>query len=103
MTDSPQSLTTLSTPASLPVLAQQAVDYWIDGWQRTLLFWDVLRQRSDEYYQQRAKAVPHVLSFDAELVLDDRTFERPVNYGLVRVKPPAGVVTDPKVEVIKIA
>jgi len=72
------------------------VDYWIDGWQRTILFWDVLRQRSDEYYQQRAKAVPHVLSFDVELVMDGRTFDRPVNYGLVKVKPPEGVVTDAK-------
>ncbi len=96
MTDSPQSLTAFSPPSSLPILAQQAVDYWIDGWQRTLLFWDVLRQRSDQYYAQKAKAVPNVLSFDAELVLDGRTFERPVNYGLVRVQPPAGVIIDPK-------
>ena len=103
MTEPSQSLSTLSSPSTLPALAQQVVEYWMDGWQRTILFWDVLRQRSDEYDQQRAKVVPHVLSFDAELVLDDRTFERPVNYGLVRVKPPAGVVTDPKVEVIKIA
>ena len=96
MTDRPQSLTTLSTQPTLPAVAQQAVDYWIDGWQRTILFWDVLRQRSDQYYAQKAKAVPHVLSFDAELVLDARNFERPVNYLLVRVKPPEGVVIDPK-------
>jgi len=80
----------------LPAVAQQAVDYWIDGWQRTLLFWDVLRQRSDQYYAQKAKAVPHVLSFEHEPVMDGRTLERPVNYGLVRVKPPEGVVIDPK-------
>ena len=96
MTDRPQSLTTLSTQPTLPAVAQQAVDYWTDTLQRTILFWDVLRQRSDEYYQQRAKAVPHVLSFDHELVMDGRTLERPVNYGLVRVKPPEGVVIDPK-------
>ena len=103
MTEPSQSLSTLSSPSTLPTLAQQVVEYWMDGWQRTILFWDVPRQCSDEYDQQRAKAVPHVLSFDAELVLDGQTFERPVNYGLVRVKPPAGVVTDPKVEVINIA
>jgi hypothetical protein len=96
MTDPSQSLTPFSPPSHLPALAQQVTEYWIDGWQRTILFWDVLRQRSDEYYQQRAKAVPHVLSFDAELVLDGRTLERPVNYGLVRILPPAGVVIDPK-------
>jgi pimeloyl-ACP methyl ester carboxylesterase len=68
----------------------------VDAWQRTILFWDVLRQRSEQYYAEKAKAVPHVLSFDAELVLDGRTFERPVNYGLVRITPPPGVVIDPK-------
>src|SRR5688572_26974268 len=69
-----------------------AWDYWVDAWQRTVLFLDVLRQRSEQYYAEKAKATPHVLSFDAELVLDGRTFERPVNYGLVRIKPPQGVV-----------
>jgi pimeloyl-ACP methyl ester carboxylesterase len=75
---------------------QQAWDYWVDAWQRTVLFWDVLRQRSEQYYAEKAKPVPHVLSFDAELVLDGRAFERPVNYGLMRIKPPPGGVIDPK-------
>jgi Protein of unknown function (DUF3141) len=71
-------------------------EYMTDAVQRTILFWDVLRQRSDQYYAQKEKAVPNVLSFDAELVLDARTFKRPANYLLVRVKPPEGVVIDPK-------
>ncbi len=71
-------------------------EYMTDAMQRTILFWDVLRQRSDQYYEQKAKAVPHVLSFDAELVLDARTFDKPVNYLLVRVKPPTGVAVDPR-------
>jgi Protein of unknown function (DUF3141) len=71
-------------------------EYMTDAMQRTILFWDVLRQRSDQYYAQKEKAVPNVLSFDAELVLDARTFKRPANYLLVRVKPPEGVVIDPK-------
>jgi pimeloyl-ACP methyl ester carboxylesterase len=96
MTDPSQSLTPFSPPSTLPVLAQPAVDYWVDGWQRTLLFWDVLRQRSDQYYAQKAKAVPHVLRFEHELVLDGRTLARPVNYGLVRVEPPEGVAIDPR-------
>jgi hypothetical protein len=70
-------------------------EYLTDTLQRTVLFWDVLRQRSDQYYAQKAKAVPHVLSFDAELVLDGRTFDKPVNYLLVRVKSPQGMATDP--------
>jgi hypothetical protein len=76
---------------ALAAPARQAMEYWVDGWQRTILFWDVLRQRSTTYYEQRAKPVPHVLTFDAELVLDGRTFDRPANYLLVRIKPPPGV------------
>lgn len=86
----------LSTRETAPTLAQQTIDYWVDSWQRTILFWDVLRQRSNKYYQHKAMAVPHVLYFEAELVLDGRTFARPANYGLARIKPPEGVVIDPK-------
>ena len=81
-----------------PAAALQAwgpwTEYMTDAMQRTILFWDVLRQRSDQYYAQKAKAVPHVLSFDAELVLDARSFDKPVNYLMVRVKPPAGMLVD---------
>jgi len=70
-------------------------EYMTDAAQRTILFWDVMRQRSAQYYQEKAKAVPHALSFDAELVLDARTFDKPVNYLLVRIKPEPGVVLDP--------
>ena len=69
-------------------------EYWMDATQRTLLFWDVLRQRSDHHDARKAQEVPNVLSFDAELVSDGRTFERPANYLLVRVKPPEGVTID---------
>jgi hypothetical protein len=86
----------LSSSAALPPIAQQTVEYWVDAWQRTVLFWDVLRQRSDQYYAQKAKAVPNVLSFEAELLMDGRTLARPVNYGLVRIKPPEGVIIDPR-------
>ena len=70
-------------------------EYLTDALQRTVLFWDVMRQRSEQYYAQKDKAVPHVLSFDAELVLDGRSFEKPVNYLLARVNPPAGTTIDP--------
>ena len=80
----------------VPMPATAVWDYWVDAWQRTILFLDVLRQRSDQYYAQKAKAVPHVLSFEGELVMDGRTFDPPVNYGLVRIKPPTGVTIDPK-------
>jgi len=75
---------------------QQIYDYCVDFWQRTILFGDVMRQRSNKYFQHNAMPVPHVLSFETELVLDGRKFERPVNYGLVQIKPPEGVTLDLK-------
>ncbi|HSD18139.1 MAG TPA: DUF3141 domain-containing protein [Thermomonas sp.] len=71
-------------------------EYMVDAAQRTILFWDVMRQRSTQYYEQKDKDIPHVLSFDSELVLDARTFARPVNYLLVRVAPPPGLAVDPR-------
>ena len=52
------SPTASSGPWPLPDLASQVMSYWVDAWQRTILFWDVLRQRSEEYYQQKAKPIP---------------------------------------------
>jgi pimeloyl-ACP methyl ester carboxylesterase len=70
--------------------------YWIDAWQRSILFLDTLRQRGNIYQEQRAKQVPHVLQFEHELIVDGRKLPRPVNYGLVRIIPPAGIKLDPE-------
>ncbi len=95
MTNTRGSFPSAFDPQALPPAAQQVFDYWVDGWQRAILFWDVLRRRSDQYYRQKAQPVPNVLSFDAELVLDARTFERPANYLLLRIAPPTGVTVNP--------
>jgi pimeloyl-ACP methyl ester carboxylesterase len=71
-----------------------AMEYLLDAGQRTVLFWDVLRQRGHQYQEHLAEAVPHVLDYQAELVVDGRTLPRPVNYVLVRIVPPAGVRVD---------
>ena len=73
-----------------------AMDYAIDTVQRTILFWDVLRQRGNQYHEHMAETVPHVLSYEADLIIDGRTLQRPVNYGLVRIVPPKGVTIDPQ-------
>src|SRR5262245_55418848 len=72
-----------------------AVDYMIDAAQRAVLFWDVMRQRGNQYREHLAETAPHVLSYAAELVLDGRTLERPCNYALARIIPPKGVEVDP--------
>jgi pimeloyl-ACP methyl ester carboxylesterase len=43
-----------------------------------------------------AETVPHVLDYEVELVVDGRTLDRPVNYALARVIPPAGIEFDSK-------
>ena len=73
-----------------------AFEYWVDAWQRSILLLDVLRQRGNNYVEHNARKAPHVLTFEAELVLDGRTLPRPVNYALVRIVPPTGVSIDPR-------
>src|SRR5262249_51743048 len=82
---------------SLPPWALGSVwpRYWIDFWQRWVLFSDTLRQRGNAFVEHTREGMPPVLHFEYEMVLDARTFERPVNYALVRIAPPAGVVVDP--------
>jgi len=68
--------------------------YLIDAGQRTVLYWDVMRQRGNQYLEHMAQTAPHVLQFDHELILDGRTLPRPVNYGIVKIRPPEGTVID---------
>ncbi|WP_273036251.1 DUF3141 domain-containing protein [Massilia timonae] len=69
--------------------------YAVDAFQRSILFWDTLRQRGDNFLERAAKGSAPVLHFDYETVLDGRGFARPVNYALLRIVPPAGVTLDP--------
>jgi pimeloyl-ACP methyl ester carboxylesterase len=73
-----------------------AVEYLVDAAQRSVLFWDVMRQRGNQYREHLEETAPHVLDYEAELLVDGRKLERPVNYVLVRVVPPAGIQIDPK-------
>ena len=76
--------------------AHELLDYWVDAWQRSVLLLDVLRQRGNNSIEHNARKAPNVLTFDVELVLDGRTFPRPVNYGVVRIVPPEGTEIDPR-------
>jgi hypothetical protein len=59
--------------------------YQRDAFERTLLFWDTLRQRADNMIAHERAGKPPLLDFDHELILDARRFERPVNYALLRI------------------
>ena len=73
-----------------------AMDYMIDAAQRSMLFWDVMRQRGNQYREHLAETAPHVLEYEVELVVDGRTLDRPVNYVLVKIVPPRGIDVDMK-------
>ncbi len=71
-----------------------AMNYFFDAAQRSALYWDVMRQRGNQYREHLAESAPHVLDYQVELILDGRQLERPVNYALVRVVPPAEITID---------
>ncbi|HEU5283496.1 MAG TPA: DUF3141 domain-containing protein [Burkholderiales bacterium] len=70
--------------------------YALDFAQRSVLFWETLRQRGNNFVEHARQGLPPVLHFDYEMVLDGRSLERPVNYALVRIVPPQGVTVDAK-------
>ncbi len=75
-------------------LVAKAVEYMVDAGQRSVLFFDIMRQRGDQYREHIAQTAPNVLSYAAELIIDGRKLEQPVNYALVRIIPPKGVEID---------
>ncbi|SAK77815.1 PHB de-polymerase domain-containing protein [Caballeronia pedi] len=68
--------------------------YAVDLIQRSVLFWDTLRQRGNNFVEQTKRGLEPVLHFDHEMLIDGRTFTRPVNYALLRIVPPEGVTID---------
>jgi len=80
----------------MPHPATQAMSYWVDSWQRTVLFWDILRERGNVYLEHEREGKPPVLVFDYEIIADAREFERPANYALARIKPLPDHPTDPE-------
>ena len=82
-----------SDKSDLPMLGWFAAanEYATDAAQRSLLFLDVMRQRGNAYREHAAETAPHVLEFKCELVMDGRKLDRPVNYALVHIVPPADV------------
>jgi len=81
-----------AVPSSSPAKFWQ--DYWVDSVQRSILFWDVLRERGNDAHEHRDSGKPPVLEFDYETLADGRDLERPVNYSLLRILPPEGVELD---------
>ena len=77
-------------------IMQEWANYAVDTSQRTILFWDVMRKRGNNYLDHIKEGLPPVLVFDYEIILDGREMEKPVNYALAKITPPEGVVIDSK-------
>jgi pimeloyl-ACP methyl ester carboxylesterase len=73
---------------------QPWIDYATDFWQRSAIFMDILRQSGNQQAEMTSRKVNAVLIYDHELIMRGTELPRPVNYGLVRVIPPAGVTID---------
>jgi len=71
---------------SIPALS----DYIIDAFQRYILFLDVLRQRGNEQEAITSRPMSTVLSFDHDIIMSGRSLDRPINYSLAKIVPPAG-------------
>ena len=82
-------------PAPAARAWQDWQSYAIDAAQRSILFWDTMRQRGNNYVAHVNAGLPPVLHFGYETVVDGRKLPRPVNYALVRIIPPEGVTVDP--------
>lgn len=61
------------------------LSYQRDAWERSILFFDVLRQRADNMLAHELAGKPPLLDFDYKTVLDARGFRRPANYVLLRI------------------
>ena len=83
------------SPAVFQDLSQDAWRYATDWTQRWILSWNALRQRGNDFLDHERDGLPPLLHFDYETIADGRKFERPVNYALLRIVPPAGTAIDP--------
>ncbi len=64
---------------------QDFADYQRDFLERTILFWDALRQRANNMLEHERAGLPPLLDFKYESLLDARRFDDPANYALLRI------------------
>jgi pimeloyl-ACP methyl ester carboxylesterase len=86
------ALAELAPALLVPGLLDAFAAYAKDRGQRWILFLDTLCQRGDACIAREEEGYKPVLAFDYDIVVDGRAFDRPVNYALVRIHPPAGTM-----------
>lgn len=82
--------------AGVPAPLKAAGDYGLDAAQRSLLFWDTLRERGNIYLDQEAQGHPPVLIFPHRIIMDGKDMPRPTNYKLAEILPPDGTRRNPR-------
>ncbi|QTA87184.1 DUF3141 domain-containing protein [Desulfonema magnum] len=65
-----------------------ALSYWTDAVQRSILFMDIMRERGNVYMDHAADDQPPVLIFDYEIIMNGKELVPPSNYQLARIIPP---------------
>ena len=71
-------------------------EYLTDSTQRSALVFETLRKRGNVYIDHVESGMPPVLDFAYEVIIDGKELSSPVNYLLLKITPPAGVVIDEK-------
>jgi len=71
-------------------------DFMKDAVQRQALMFNALRQRGNLYTAHLDAGMPPVLDYQYEVVVDGKDLVRPVNYLLLKLTPPQGVVINPE-------
>lgn len=69
-------------------------EYATDAMQRSALVFETLRKRGNGYVDHIQSGMPPVLDFKYEVIIDGHTLSSPVNYLLLKIEPPKGVVID---------
>jgi len=75
-----------------PDIADAWSAYVRDVGQRWVLFLETLCRRGDAAIAREKEGFKPVLAFDYDVVVDGRKLDRPVNYSLVRIHPPQGMM-----------
>ncbi len=81
-----------SSLAAASAPGNDLMQYMVDVCQRSVLFLDVLHERSNHFLEHEAGDTATVLVWDHEVIMDGGLLERPVNYSLLRIIPPKGTV-----------
>ena len=70
--------------------------YLMDAVQRQALVFEALRKRGNVYTNHIDSGMPPVLDFQYDVIVDGKDLNPPVNYLLLKIRPPSGVVIDPE-------